>query len=399
MEIELNEMELKSVTALERGRDDHDISKLGRDMKEMVFAKLSFETICSSRAVCKEWNSILSSHSFLSLPIQNPWLLICDKKIDGNWSCMAYHFSAQKWIPLPLYFLPNLRHHNIRDLSGTGQGLLLFRETPTPQLFVCNPLIKSYREIKLDLTDKFIHIVERGNNGPYLVVWSHSNLFFFQIYHYFQDSWRIKFQFEGESVSNILCREIVECNGVIFWRGISPRTIVGYNIKDEGFIKPVTVAPLPHQMDGPDVHILSMVSYGNSVLVVGFTTPIRPLRRTIILDRPMFANCPMFVGMVIWELFEDEDEEDELVWKWEEFASMPLPQFLKEGDQICVCVGDYLCFSSKWGGESATVFAYNLKEGFWHCLPPCNSYYREERMIMSFEPKFNSYPILGKSRE
>ncbi|GLJ15240.1 hypothetical protein SUGI_0249200 [Cryptomeria japonica] len=195
------------------------------------------------------------------------------------------------------------------------------------------------------------------------------------IYQYIQDSWRIKSQFARERVSNILCREMVECNGIIFWTGMFPTTIVGYNIREEGFINPVTVAPLPPQMAGPDVHILSMVSYGKSVLV---------------LDRIISVIIPMFVGMVIWELFEDE--EDELVWKWKKFASVSLPQHLMKGHQSCVCVGDYLCFLSEWGAESATLFAYNLKEGFWQHFPPCNSDYLE-RMMMSFEPKLHNYPI------
>ncbi|XP_057851582.1 F-box/kelch-repeat protein At5g15710-like [Cryptomeria japonica] len=391
-------MDRESVTSVERDGEGSDISKLPQDMKEMVFAKLSFESIYGSRAVCKEWNSILSSYNFLSsLPTQNPWLLIYGKKIDGNRYYMAYHFSAQKWMTLPLSFLPNLQRGNVKDLAGWGQGLLLFQETPTPQLFICNPLMRSYAELKIKLTNKFIRIVQGGKKGPYLVVCPHSKIFSFKIYHYFQDSWKIKLQFAAERGSNISghrLKEMVQCNDALFWMGWSPETIVGYKIKDEGFIKPVTVAPLPPEIVQPRGHILSMVSYGKSVLVVGSTRRITTLQR---LGRSLW----LFRGIVIWELFEDEG--DELVWKWKEFARMPqqsIPQHLDPTSiGQCVCVGDYLCFSLVWSWKSPPIFAYNLKGGFWQRLPPCTNHYHEQMKMMSFEPKLNNYHFLGKSRE
>ncbi|GLJ19246.1 hypothetical protein SUGI_0346050 [Cryptomeria japonica] len=192
---ELKEIERKSVTAIEGNGEECGLSKLPGEMKEMIFAKLSFESICSSLTVCKEWNCILSSQSFLSsLPTQNPWLLMCDKKENGNWNCVAYCFTTRKCRELSLSFLPDFK----LDLSSTRQGLLLFRETPIQRLNICNPLLRSYAEIEMDLTNKFVSIVDGGNKEPYLIVFSKEK-FSFEIYHYFQDSWRMKFQFAGES--------------------------------------------------------------------------------------------------------------------------------------------------------------------------------------------------------
>ncbi|XP_057852591.2 F-box only protein 6-like [Cryptomeria japonica] len=426
----------ESIVAVEGDAEQRGISKLSQDLKELVFSKLPFESLCSSRVVSKEWNFILSSHRFLSsLPIQDPWLpwlLICNEENDGNWCCMAYCFSAQRWRTLSLSFLPNPKgghsrflpsffpnpkEGNTRFLPSVGDGLLLFQEIPTPQLIVCNPLMRSYAEIEIDVTGQFIHIIQGGNKEPYLVVCSNSKSFSFEIYQYFQDSWRIKFQFAGETPSSdILGSELVECNGFLFWKGMSSWTIFGCKIQDEGFISPVIIDPLPPEMveDLDLMHFLSMVSYGSSVLVVSV---ILNNRRLDINHPPWYAPIhPSAVhnicelgrtqdGIVIWELFQDK--ENELVWKWKELLKMPplsLHEYLDKDwwHQACACVGDYLCFSSLYGDESVKVFAYNLKEGFWQRLPLCkiqNTNTNRNRRMVSFEPKPHLYQFLRKSRE
>ncbi|GLJ33381.1 hypothetical protein SUGI_0671500 [Cryptomeria japonica] len=80
----------------------------------------------------------------------------------------------------------------------------------------------------------------------------------------------------------------------------------------------------------------------------------------------LFLLYPSYESILIWELFREE--ENELVWKWKEFLRMPplsLHEYLDDdwwhAHEACVCVGDYLCFSSLLGDEGARVFAYNLK--------------------------------------
>ncbi|GLJ15273.1 hypothetical protein SUGI_0249920 [Cryptomeria japonica] len=415
MERESKKMKREFITAAEGDGEERGISNLPLIMKELVFSKLPVESICSSRVVCKEWNFILSSQRFLSsLSIQNPWLLMCGKEMNETWVCMAYCFSAQKWMTLPLCLPPDL---DISFSSGAGQGLLLFEKASPRQLFVCNPLMRSYAEIEMDLTDKFIAFLQVGNKEPYLVVCSTSGYkFSFKIYHHFQDSWRIKFQITEETTSNISVfrmDEMVECNDVLFMRRISLETIVtivGYKIKADGFSSPVTIAPLSPQMV-KDLTVCNMVSYGSSILVVGIIQELDPFFFEVALDLdPLLSFNPLSTGtglnktgIVIWELFQDE--ENELIWKWKEFARMPphsLPQYVIEylndyaykdwfyGD--CACVGDYLCFNA------ASVFAYNLKCGFWQRLPPHKSHYSNQKMI-SFEPKLYHYQFPRKSSE
>ncbi|GLJ19244.1 hypothetical protein SUGI_0345970 [Cryptomeria japonica] len=393
---ELKEIEQKSVTTITGDGEECSISKMPQEMKEMIFAKLPFESICNSLVVCKEWNCILSSQSFLSsLPTQNPWLLSCGQEESGNWNCVAYCFAIRKWRELSLSFLPDpqsfaLNFYNkepkdsppiisSRELSSAGQGLLVFRKTPMGQLNVCNPLLRSYTQIDMDLTNKFVDIVQGGNKESYL------------------------------------------CNGFLFWKGITPASIIGYTIQDEGFISPVTVAPLPLQMvhglhlynllNFPNLYFLyfSMVSFGSSVLVVATfqedpsavnipgvwssqTPPWYARNHPLAMPpmTPMFNNW----GIVIWELFPDE--EDELIWKWKEFARIRPHSLLQYFDEKicsqldCICVGDYLCFSSISAAESPPVFALNLREGFWQRLPPSNINQTVKLVkMMSFAPKFN----------
>ncbi|GLJ15276.1 hypothetical protein SUGI_0249970 [Cryptomeria japonica] len=241
MERESKKMEREFIRAAEGDREERRIFDLPLITKELVFSKLPVESICRSRVVCKEWNFILSSQRFLSsLPIQNPWLLICGKEMNETWVCMAYCFSAQKWMTLSLSLPPDL------DISGDLSELI-------PFFFEFEPDLSSYDPLS------------------------------------------------------------------------------------------------------------------------SFDT-----------------------GIVIWELFQDE--EDELIWKWKEFARIPphsLPQYVIEylNDYFdmhwlygeCACVGEYLCFNA------APVFAYNLKCGFWQRLPPHKSHYSNQKMV-SFEPKLYQFP-------
>ena len=167
-----------------------------------------------------------------------------------------------------------------------------------------------------------------------MVVCFNINTFTFEIYHYFQDKWRRKLQFRDEGGDkNIIIEEMVECNGVLFWIAWPPTLIIGYKIQDEGLISPVTVAPLPTRMvedlslydDDEDLHVISMVSYGSSLLLVGIFRHNIPINNNDWIS--LFNGSRDHLGIVIWELYEDG--EDHLLWKWREFARMPaqsLPQ-------------------------------------------------------------------------
>ncbi|GLJ46940.1 hypothetical protein SUGI_0990540 [Cryptomeria japonica] len=160
---------------------------------------------------------------------------------------------------------------------------------------------------------------------------------------------------------------MVACNGVLFFAAL-PLTIVGYNIQDD-FIRPVRIARLPRHILDDNLYTLLMGAYGLSVLLV------------------LVNMSDPFKGMIVLELFQDE--KDELFWQWREFAimsptSISILHYFEEGYGNCVLVGEYLCFIRQ-RGKFVQGVAYNLKEGFWQCLPQCANI--EYSMVLSFQPK------------
>ncbi|GLJ25262.1 hypothetical protein SUGI_0483600 [Cryptomeria japonica] len=384
-------MEGNLISVVAGDEEQRGISELPLHLMEIIFKELPLISISHSRLVCKEWNEILSSCYFLSsLLKQDPWLLIF-----GRGNCMAYCFSIQNWKPISLSFLPTpLRNEYM--LSSTALGLLAFRETPqsssleTPpppslensKLYLCNPLMRIYFPTKIEATRNPIHIFSARNGEPYLVMMLdeyHSKIAF-RIYHFCGDSWRIKFEFQEEIDSSTLERGcyfglMVECNGFLFLWTSGPEIIYGFSIEVD-CIKPVRIAPLPRQLvedtiKGSD-HI---VAYGSSVLLV---LPVTSKR-----------TCNMVEGMIIWELFQDD--EDKLLWKWREFARMSpasLTPYFGRGRwfYMCIAVGDYLCFGIvERDMRRNKVAAYNLKEGSWQFLPQCGGQTITE--MLSFDPK------------
>ncbi|GLJ46913.1 hypothetical protein SUGI_0989850 [Cryptomeria japonica] len=176
----------------------------------------------------------------------------------------------------------------------------------------------------------------------------------------------MKFEFSEEKDFAIYQCKIVTCNGVLFFSAQLPITIVGYNIRG-AFINPVKIAALPrHIVEDDNVRRLFMGANGLSVLVV-------------------VVNKDPSESMIMLELFEDE--KDELVWEWREFATRPpmsLPLYFDIVYGDFVVVGDYLCFIRR-NGVVAEGVAYNLKDGLWQSLPQCSDvkYFR----ILSFQPQ------------
>ncbi|GLJ25261.1 hypothetical protein SUGI_0483580 [Cryptomeria japonica] len=324
------------------GEQQRGLSGLPLHYMEVIFKKLPLISICRSRLVCKEWNHILSSRYFLSsLPKQDPWLLII--------------------------------------------GLLAFRETPlsssleNSDLYIFNPLMRIHSRTKIDKNHSYIQIIHGRNGEPYLVTMldEYNPKISFRIYHYCGDSWRIKFDFQEETEERGSCYygEMVDCNGFLFFWTTRPEIIYGYSIEVD-CIKPVRIPPLPRQLvEDERKGFQYIVAYGSSVLLVV----------------PVISNCTdnMGEGMVIWELFQDD--QDKLLWKWREFARMSSASLtpVLGGDSwfhMCVTVGDYLCFGiEEEDMRCDKVAAYNLKEGSWQFLPQCGGKTISE--MLSFDPK------------
>ncbi|XP_057839327.2 F-box/kelch-repeat protein At5g15710-like [Cryptomeria japonica] len=328
-------MEGKLISAVAGDGEKRGMSDMDDYLKEQIFKKLPLISIIQIRLVCKQWNEILSSRKFLSsLPEQNPWLLIF-----GEDYCISYCFSTKKWRAISLSFLPPTLQNNfgLYMKSSTALGLLAFFKThfdflkKKPELYLCNPLMRICSRTEIWMTENF-YVVHGTNAEPYLL--EEENKKSLQIYHYCQDSWEIKHKFAKDL--DLCPDEMVECKGVIFWRTSSPAIVDGFSMEVD-CIKPVRMAPPPSQFVEDDYKtgtlFKSIVAYGSSVLLVTlrneYEDEIEPLR------------------MVIWELFEDK--QDNSLWKWKELVRMSahdsLPQVFCGDKRINegITVGNYLC--------------------------------------------------------
>ena len=364
--------EMVSAVEMEREECDVGLSDLSVHVQECIFAKLPLHSILSSRSVCREWGGILNSHSFLSslpVPLCNPWLLLW-----GEGFCMAYCFGMQKWITLSLSFLGDHHYDYDSPISVSTSAGRLFVQCSS-QIYACNPLRRSYNLMQLgDLYSKeieLIEIVQEGPNGePYLAV---KTTYCIEIYHYFQDSWQLKFklqQYTTDGRLDILHDEMVECNGVLFWSKCSA-DVVGFRIQDDSFSEVrIDEFPFLNLVEGKGYRPF-IVAYGSSVLSVIL----------VIRDK----------NMVISELFQDE--EDEMLWKWRLLATTPADPVLDyygityergwiDDPFTCACVGEYLCFDA-WT-DPPKIAAYNFRQGIWQFLPhlPDTNFVR----MMTFQP-------------
>ncbi|BBN19167.1 hypothetical protein MPTK1_8g08410 [Marchantia polymorpha subsp. ruderalis] len=110
---------------------------------EAILPHLPLHALLRFRAVCRKWQSMLYSPIFLSSWHQgrrfhhseSPWLIFRGSARE----CVAFNPSMDRWINIPLHFLPSPR---VRVVATAG-GLLCVRRRDD-SLMVCNPFTKTY---------------------------------------------------------------------------------------------------------------------------------------------------------------------------------------------------------------------------------------------------------------
>lgn len=121
-------------------------SSLPRDAMESVILRLPIRSLMRVRAVCKEWNSAITSEGFTDLysriPNRNPWLLIFPQN-DGSVG-LAYDASSQNWFEIPLSFLP---FESRVVATAEGMFCLVPKASLRKVWIVCNPISRSWREL------------------------------------------------------------------------------------------------------------------------------------------------------------------------------------------------------------------------------------------------------------
>jgi hypothetical protein len=121
--------------------DNHLWDKLPEHLLEMVQAQLPLHSLLSFRTVCKQWNMMLQSKSFIAkVPCarHGGWFLF---RGEGK-ECVAFMPSVNKWCQINLDFLLPAR---VRVVATSG-GLLCVRQHDD-QLIVCNPFTKAWLQL------------------------------------------------------------------------------------------------------------------------------------------------------------------------------------------------------------------------------------------------------------
>eukprot|EP00250_Pteridium_aquilinum_P009659 c18836_g1_i1 orf=137-1357(-) len=125
--------------------------KLPNDLHDRVVARLPIHSIIRSKAVCHDWNQMVSSQSFNSLHQQVPsedklWLFMCSS-FNCRENCCAYNPSLNMWHIIPLTFLPEYMRFPLIAVGGLLfiKGAVRELNRSTSCMAVCNPITRAWR--------------------------------------------------------------------------------------------------------------------------------------------------------------------------------------------------------------------------------------------------------------
>lgn len=146
-------------------------SALPEDIIEKVLARLPLTSVLRFRTVCRRWNSVLLSGSFLSSHSKSslhrhPCFLLCT---IGQFAC-TFDPSLGKWLTL---LKPTSPGNSV--IASTGSVFCLGNQvTECRVLSVCNPITRSLRHLpamrRLRLIHKITMCEDRRTNGYTIVV-------------------------------------------------------------------------------------------------------------------------------------------------------------------------------------------------------------------------------------
>lgn len=116
--------------------------KFPEDLFENVLARLPIVTIIRFRAVCQQWNNLISSQSFSQFCAQVSQENPCFYTTFGDYDYEAmYDPYMKRW------YYPNTLEFSAFPVSSAG-GLVCFQyECFNTNLCVCNPMTKSFKKL------------------------------------------------------------------------------------------------------------------------------------------------------------------------------------------------------------------------------------------------------------
>ncbi|CAM6095291.1 unnamed protein product [Calypogeia fissa] len=318
---------------------------LTEDIEDRILSWLPFEAFARMRTVCKRWNGILKSSTFLhlyrSVPApSHPCFLMFDAK---DWSmCWLFNPSIHRWHSFPFDFQPIAS----KFPCAAAGGLLCFCGVSSyPNLYVCNPITRKWREIPPMENKRFPNlvgmVVDESSKSYKLIVagdYHGENTTSTEVFDSVNSSWVTT---EGEIPLVHLTPRNSYYMGFIFWLTGDPFGLIAFNLEQAEWI--TIQAPMPDNLISPH-----LVGCTNRLLMVG------GIKKHI---------APKSIR--IWEL-------DMRSMLWKTVAIMPpslCSKFLKDsltGDFMCIGQNNLICLTSY---KCSQALMYDVLKKVWQWLP------------------------------
>ncbi|KAK4758110.1 hypothetical protein SAY87_019411 [Trapa incisa] len=319
------------------------------DLFEAVIARLPIAAFFRFRAVCRKWNSLLESQSFLwncaEVQRNSPWFYtITHENVNSG---AIYDSSSKKWhhhpgissLPSKTFVLP----------ATSAGGLVCFIDISHRNFYVCNPLTQSTRELPVRMVRLWYRIAVGMTlnyvSGAYKIMWLGCDGEY-EVYDSVINSWVCM----GRMPSSIKLplslnfrSQTVSIGDTLYYMRSDPDGIVSYNTTT-GLWKQFII-PLPLYLTD---HTLA--ECGGRIILAGLLTKNA-------------ATC-----VCIWEL-------QRMTLLWKEVDRMPNLLCLEfYGKHVrMTCLGNRgLVMLSLRSRQMNRLVAYDVARGEWAKLPACS---------------------------
>ncbi|KAL3697572.1 hypothetical protein R1sor_011648 [Riccia sorocarpa] len=206
---------------------------LPEDLQDRILAWLPFAAFARACTVCRRWNSVMYSQSFLEMYRQIPTHLPCFLMFEAKdrSMCAVFNPTSELWHRIPFTFF----HYETKFPCAAAGGLLCFCGVSAyPTLSVCNPLTRCWRELPPMLHKRFPNlvgmVVDPVTRGYKIVVAGdyYEDNVRTEVYDSITNSWRLT----GNHlpIANYTLRNAF-CNGYHFWVTRDPYGVIAFNME------------------------------------------------------------------------------------------------------------------------------------------------------------------------
>lgn len=319
---------------------------LPSDVLERTLAHLPVLSLLRFKTVCKKFNRVILSKSFLSthsyLPPRDPWIAVFQS--DSCSQFHAYNPNLNVWHQISLSFLP----FHVRGLASAG-GLLCCRGELNGSLsiVVCNPITKRWTILPPMIKKRVVPIVSTVVKGSEFKVFvagddvlpdGHKDLSS-EVYDSSSGHWALSGLIPPES--DLEFGSVIS-NGNLYILTVSPYGALSFNLQEGVWTK--IQAPMPKNITIP-----SLVECSGRIFMVGGA-----IKKTV------------FDSIRVWELCEN-------AMAWKEVAKMKNKLFkelqTEENELYFTAVGHgNLIYISIY--KRPQMLAFDISTRLWFWLPP-----------------------------